>query len=98
MPWVVGLALLATIISGAVCAVIRPSSARCPPSWHVSTVLPTGAFGCARDPARGLCDSKGGCDDNTPDPEVRGMIFCTGGAVPIQRGDGLTVGCMRVSR
>ena len=93
-----GLVTLVTMIVLAVCAIVQPSKATCPTSWHVSTVQPSGVFGCARDPERSVCDAKKGCDDNTPDPEVRGQIYCTGGAVPVQRGDGRTVGCMRVRR
>ena len=92
------LASLATMLVLALCAIVQPSKAVCPTSWHVSTVLPSGVFGCARDPARNLCDSKGGCDDASVELDVRGRIYCTGGAVPVQRGDGRTVGCMRVGR
>jgi hypothetical protein len=92
------LVTLVSMLVLALCAIVQPSKAVCPTAWHVSTVLPSGEFGCARTPAVELCASKRGCDDDTPDPEVRGRIFCTGGAVPIQRGDGRTVGCMRVGR
>lgn len=92
------LVTLVSMLVLALCAIVRPSKLSCPLSWHVSTVLPSGEFGCARNPASGVCDAKAGCDDNTPDPEVRGRIYCSGGSVPIQRGDGQTVGCMRVGR
>jgi hypothetical protein len=80
------------------CAATHPTAARCPSGWHVATLKPSGAFACALTPERRVCDSKGGCDDDKPDPEVRGRLYCTGGAVPIQGTDGRAVGCMRTGR
>lgn len=89
--------LLATIALLCISMVMRPTHARCPIGWYVNGVRPSGGFQCLRAPT-GDPDYDGtwGHPDRTIDHpgDLRGRIYCTGGATPIVVDD-RAVGCMR---
>lgn len=59
-------------------AVTRPTSARCPPRWHLNGVRPDGGYAC-RQPYPG-------------ELQVRGRIVCAAGTVPVML-DHARAGC-----
>lgn len=72
-------------------------SGRAPAGWHwEGAAPPREGLDVVRDPARWLCDSKAGCDDQVPDPRVPSLFHCTGGSRPIVgAADPRVVGCAR---
>ena len=85
-----------------VCAATRPQHSECPPGWFVDGVRvmalghePAGSFTCRRPPVGGDADVLTGKQTARELPgELRGRIYCTGGALPIVIDD-RTVGCQR---
>lgn len=79
------LTTIATIAIMLVSIVAQPTRANCPAGWYAEGVRPSGSFVCHEG-------------NGVPVPPGRiGMrVYCTGGAVPVLRNDGATVGCMRV--
>lgn len=83
-------------------AICMPSAAQCPPGWSLTegiriTGPHVGEFACYA-PLPACCGEPAGkvCERACPDVEIRrSRIHCTGGAHPIQMGDGRTVGCQR---
>jgi hypothetical protein len=71
----------------------RPERATCPPCWYLdSGIRPSGLFRCVPDLVR---DPAGSIDAALQPPgAIEGMIYCTGGSVPIVV-DYRTVGCTR---
>lgn len=94
--WCVSLALLI------VCAATRPQRGECPPGWYVEGVRvmslgiePIGSFACKRPAVGGETDVLTGKSTAHELPgELRGRIYCTGGALPIVVNE-RAVGCQR---
>jgi hypothetical protein len=75
----------------------HPRAARCPDGWWLRDgIRRDGSFSCRRPPLGGDDDVLTGRSTAVDQPgELRARIYCTGGAVPIVREDGRTVGCQR---
>lgn len=90
------LSAIVTIVVLSLGPVLQPSSARCPGAWWLAEgVKPDGRFACY-GPSPRACGEASGPYEHVACPEVpviHGRIYCTGGSVPIQGGDGQTVGC-----
>ena len=74
---------LATVVALCCASVIRPQHARCPATWYVNGIRPSGVFECRRVDLPGV---------------IHGRIFCTGGTHPIvvlTDREARTVGCQR---
>lgn len=79
-------------------AITRPQRAQCPPGWWLAEgVRRDGSFACYHVPIGDTVrDARGIVSDPSTQPpgEIRGRIYCTGGAQPIiDRND--VVGCQR---
>jgi len=88
---------LVSVLTLCIALVLHPVRASCPLGWHHDGVRRTGNFACTRNPVGDPeWDGTYGRPDRSvvPPGELRGRIYCTGGAVPIVVDD-RTVGCMR---
>jgi len=80
-----------------VTSITKPSTARCPKGWSLSTgIRRSGDFSCWPAPVGGNDDVLTGRQTAIQPPgELRGKIYCTGGTEPIVGYDGVSVGCQR---
>lgn len=76
--------------------VIRAERATCPAGWYVNGVAPDGTFRVrpVPPPERPCASGPNGCIERDLDIEIRGRIYCTGGARPVVVNE-RTVGCQR---
>lgn len=96
-------AAVASLVILLACAVYRPQRATCPSGWVLATGVRTvdgplgsrGSFACERPPIGGDSDVLTGKSTAVQPPgELRGRIYCTGGASPIVVNERI-VGCQR---
>jgi hypothetical protein len=90
---------LASTVILLACIALEPRQAACGVGWHVEAVRPSGRYVCRLNPAPEVnrVSSRGGWVDasaDTPDLELAGKVYCTGGARPIIATDRV-VGCSR---
>lgn len=65
------------LVFAIVAAIVQPRSATCPVGSYVGTVRPDGAYRCELAPAADVCNTKRGCDDDSPPVVVaRGVLWC----------------------
>lgn len=90
---------IALLVLALVVAILRPSSAQCPPGWSLGEgIRRTGEFACYSPPPRDCGDVRGPferpCKPSPmwPSKVRRARIHCTGGSIPIVV-DERTVGC-----
>lgn len=82
---------LVTMVVLLAAALVQPHRARCPAGWWIDGVRPSGAFACRAAPVRDT-GARTEVDDGTPDAELGGQLYCSGGTQPIVV-DERTVGC-----
>lgn len=84
-------ALLFSIAALLLATFARPPRAHCPAGWWVDGVRASGVYGCRPTPASDS-DARTEVKDSTPDVELVGAVYCTGGTRPIVV-DAHVVGC-----
>jgi hypothetical protein len=94
-----GAAIIVSIAILAIASVSRPSRARCPAGYDLRTgIRRDGRYQCWPHPV-GDPEWDGTWQrperGTQPNGILEGRIYCTGGARPIARDDGRTVGCQR---
>jgi hypothetical protein len=96
-------AFVASLMIILACAVTRPTRARCPDGWILSTGVRTvdgplgarGTYACERPPIGGDTDVLTGKSTAVQPPgKIYGRVYCTGGSSPIVV-DHRIVGCSR---
>lgn len=88
---------IANVVVLCIAMALHPAAGRCPRGWHHDGVRRSGAFACTHDPVGDPdWDGTHGRPDRSvvPPGELRGRVYCTGGAAPIVVDD-RAVGCQR---